>query len=152
QRSVLKKKDLNIQRKTVRMQLLLHPDWLQGSPGSVDGMALGGFAGASPESSAAWYRLRAKNLSLIEVRGLVKSGGEDVVQSALAEERGKLNEQAENSLAEEDEVVEEINAGQNGLPGAIVLPDGTSIDINSGTVPAQSTCSCMACGRTNDLL
>lgn len=152
QRSVLKKKDLNIRRKTVRMQLLLHPDWLQGSPGSVDGTLLGGFVGANHEASAAWYRLCMENLSLIEVRGYAKPGSEGVAQNHLAEEVGNLGDSIENASAEEAEVGNEQSIGENGLPRVIVLPDGASVDIDSGTVPAQSTCSCMACGRANDLL
>ena len=40
--------------------------------GSAEGVELGGWAGAEPESTAAWYRRRLERLSLIEVRGRVK--------------------------------------------------------------------------------
>lgn len=64
-----KKKAFGLQRKTVQMYLLIHPDWLQGTAGCDDGQEMGGWAGAPVDASAAWYQTRLRNLRLIEVRG-----------------------------------------------------------------------------------
>lgn len=64
-----KKKDFGIQRRPVQMYLLIHPRWLEGTPGSIDGKELGGYAGASPDDTVTWFRKRLENLALIEMRG-----------------------------------------------------------------------------------
>ena len=64
-----KKKDFKIKRKAVQMYLIIHPEWLKGSQGFEFGKELGGYAGASAEDTANWYKNRLTNLSLIEVRG-----------------------------------------------------------------------------------
>ncbi|OCC15964.1 hypothetical protein DBT_0426 [Dissulfuribacter thermophilus] len=64
-----KKKDFGIRRRPIQMYLLLHPQWLEGTPGSIDGRDLGGFAGAPPDATVAWFNKRRENLVLIEVRG-----------------------------------------------------------------------------------
>lgn len=56
--------------KSVDLTLLIHPEWLKGSPGvSPDGKPLGGSATDDVASTAAWNAERQKNLKLIEVRG-----------------------------------------------------------------------------------
>lgn len=56
--------------KSVDLTLLIHPDWLKGSPGRAkDGTPLGGSATDDGNSTAAWNAERQKNLKLIEVRG-----------------------------------------------------------------------------------
>jgi len=56
--------------KKVNLTLLVHPEWLRGSPGKDEnGNDYGGSVTDSPEATAAWNRERAKNLRLIEVRG-----------------------------------------------------------------------------------
>lgn len=56
--------------KSVELTLLIHPDWLKGSPGkSRDGGLLGGCATDDAASTAAWNAERHKCLKLIEVRG-----------------------------------------------------------------------------------
>jgi putative DNA methylase len=56
--------------KSVDLTLLIHPDWLKGSPGhSPDGATYGGSVTDSAEATAAWNEERAKTLKLIEVRG-----------------------------------------------------------------------------------
>lgn len=68
--SDINKNKFGIKRYRVNMHLLMHPDWLAGTPGvDENGDELGGYAGASPESTAAWFQLRQKRLFLIEVRG-----------------------------------------------------------------------------------
>lgn len=90
--SEIKKKHFNIQpprngTKSVYAYLLIHPDWLKGSPGKIDGQLLGGHADATPEENAAWYAERLKNLNLVEVRGRIKLA-EDTSANAEAERHG----------------------------------------------------------------
>jgi adenine-specific DNA methylase len=54
----------------VDLSLLVHPQWLTGTPGSgSDGNAYGGSATDTPEATAEWNSARAKEMRLIEVRG-----------------------------------------------------------------------------------
>ena len=56
--------------KSVELTLLIHPDWLKGSPGKGSGgTTFGGSATDDAESTARWNAERQKNLKLIEVRG-----------------------------------------------------------------------------------
>ena len=64
-----KKKDFGIQRKSVQMYLLIHPEWLKGTSGFDGERELGGWAGASAVDTADWFERRMKNLAVIEVRG-----------------------------------------------------------------------------------
>lgn len=56
--------------KGVDLTLLVHPDWLKGSPGQArDGRPFGGSVTDTAKATAAWNAERAKALKLIEVRG-----------------------------------------------------------------------------------
>jgi putative DNA methylase len=56
--------------KKIELTLLIHPDWLKGSPGKdADGNRLGGSVTDTAEATAAWNTVRAETLKLIEVRG-----------------------------------------------------------------------------------
>jgi putative DNA methylase len=56
--------------KSVELTLLIHPDWLKGSPGKVrDGNWLGGSATDDAAANAEWAIERQKNLKHIEIRG-----------------------------------------------------------------------------------
>ncbi|MFO0915928.1 MAG: hypothetical protein U0795_23415 [Pirellulales bacterium] len=56
--------------KKIDLTLLVHPDWLKGSPGKVaDGNWLGGSVTDTAEATSRWNTERAKSLKLIEVRG-----------------------------------------------------------------------------------
>jgi len=56
--------------KGVELTLLIHPDWLKGSPcKDEDGNLFGGSATDSAAATALWNAERAKTLKLIEVRG-----------------------------------------------------------------------------------
>jgi putative DNA methylase len=58
--------------KSVDLTLLVHPDWLLGSPStSSDGSMLGGCATDSPASTAKWTLERQRSLKLIEFRGVL---------------------------------------------------------------------------------
>ena len=57
-------------KKKVELTLLVHPQWLRGSPGrDADGEEFGGSATDTPEATAAWNRERAGKMRLLEVRG-----------------------------------------------------------------------------------
>ena len=56
--------------KRVGLSLLVHPEWLAGSPrDDVQGRSFGGSAKDDAESSARWNQERASRLKLLEVRG-----------------------------------------------------------------------------------
>jgi adenine-specific DNA methylase len=56
--------------KKVELTLLVHPEWLAGSPKQgADGLSFGGAAQDDAASTARWSRERASNLRLLEVRG-----------------------------------------------------------------------------------
>jgi len=58
------------ENKKVELTLLVHPDWLKGSPGKdANGNWLGGSVTDEVEATTAWNEERAKTLKLIEVRG-----------------------------------------------------------------------------------
>ena len=58
------------QKKKIELSLLVHPQWLAGSPRcSADGKEYGGSVTDSREATAAWDRERASKLRLLEVRG-----------------------------------------------------------------------------------
>lgn len=58
--------------RNVDLTLLIHPDWLKGSPQvSPDGTLFGGSATDDAASTAAWNAERQRGLKLIEVRGLL---------------------------------------------------------------------------------
>jgi putative DNA methylase len=57
-------------KKKVAMTLLVHPEWLKGSPRiAPDGTPYGGAAQDTAASSALWNEERAKHSRLLEVRG-----------------------------------------------------------------------------------
>ncbi|HCO23467.1 MAG TPA: site-specific DNA-methyltransferase [Gimesia maris] len=56
--------------KKIELTLLIHPDWLKGSPGKdSDGNKFGGSVTDRADITAAWNKERSKSLKLIEVRG-----------------------------------------------------------------------------------
>ena len=104
-----KKKVFGIKTKPVQMYLLIHPEWLKGASGYDGEIELGGWAGASADTTTSWFERRLQGLSVVEVRGSL-------------------------------------------LPAEVVLADGTSIDIEQGTVPKNAHCTCGKCGRENKTL
>jgi putative DNA methylase len=56
--------------KKVELTLLIHPQWLAGSPKvAPDGEAFGGTVKDAPRATAAWNQERARQMRLVEVRG-----------------------------------------------------------------------------------
>lgn len=57
-------------KKKVQLTLLVHPEWLAGSPGNdAEGKSFGGAAQDDAESTAKWNQERASKIRLLEVRG-----------------------------------------------------------------------------------
>ncbi|KYH32454.1 SAM-dependent methyltransferase [Neomoorella mulderi] len=140
----LKKQDFGIQSRSVYMFLLIHPDWFQGSGAWDHGTEMGGYAGADPESSIAWFEKRLEGLRLIEVRGRIKLAEEEI----LAQEEGE----EENPEDTGDETEEETaDRKKYGLPREITLADGTRIQTRVGTVPSKATFRCYHCGRQQSI-
>jgi hypothetical protein len=129
----LKKKDFNIQSKPVFMYLVLDPKWFEATPGEIDGVKLGGFAEASPESTALWYRERLKNLRIFEVRGRV-----EVVTSV--------------GVSSEGQEAEAEQKKEYGLPREILLRDGTVIDTEKGPAPDSGDFVCKKDGRKQEVV
>ncbi len=58
--------------KKVELSLLVHPQWLAGSPKeNADGLPYGGCAQDTPLSSGRWNQERASHIRLLEVRGVL---------------------------------------------------------------------------------
>lgn len=56
--------------KSVELTLLIHPDWLKGSPGqSADGIPYGGSIDDDSATTSSWLIERCRHLQLVEVRG-----------------------------------------------------------------------------------
>ncbi len=139
--------------KSVYSYLLIHPDWLKGSPGIIDGHPLGGYPDAPVDVTATWYQERLKGLRLVEVRGRIKLS-EDT--SALDVSDPNPPAEADFKLASDAEGAEEaVDEGQDrkehGLPSFIKLADGRCMDTRRGTIPKQSHFACGACGMSQDL-
>lgn len=57
-------------KKKVDLHLLVHPQWLEGSPKEdSEGQPFGGSAQDDPETTARWNQVRAESIRLLEVRG-----------------------------------------------------------------------------------
>lgn len=123
----IKKKDFNILSKPVFMYLLLDPKWFEATPGEIEGVKLGGYAGSDPEATARWYRERLKNLRIIEVRGQVEL--KKVAADPTAEEKVEF-----------------------GLPPQVTLSDGSVINTEKGTAPDNGEFVCAKDGRRQELI
>jgi len=151
----IKKKHFNIEpprnsTKSVFAHLLIHPDWLKGSPGEMDGHQLGGHADATPEENARWYAQRAENLTLVEVRGRIKlTEDTTAAQEQTAERPAEDPETSDDADAEGGEPAPE-DRKQFGVPRYICLADGRVIDTRTSTVPKNSFFSCGKCGQPQD--
>ncbi|HVA45324.1 MAG TPA: hypothetical protein VNH11_02965 [Pirellulales bacterium] len=147
------KKDLKIEparnsTKPVYCYLLIHPDWLQGSPGTLDGEEVGGYADAPVEATARWYRERLKNLSLIEVRGRIRLADDSSLRDATdAVEAAEADETAESDVEPEAE-----DRKTYGLPRFITLADGRKIDTRKTTFIRKATIACQSCGQPDGII
>lgn len=137
--------------KPVYSYLLVHPEWLKGSPGVSDGQELGGFAGAHPVATSAWYAKRLEGLRLIEVRGSVRLAEELALSAVYDPEHAQGGEAGEADESEAGLGADEEDRKLFGLPRFITLADGQAIDTRKGTVPESSHFECAACGQRQDL-
>lgn len=141
----IKRSDYGIESKPVYMYLLIHPGWLKGSAGIVDGVELGGWSGAAPEATAAWYRARLNGLALIEVRGRVKLDQSEVPITGPEEDEAAVTEEAEEG--------EDADRRTYGPPPTITLADGTVFDTRTSTTGLKkSSFRCAADDISQDIL
>lgn len=154
-RSEINKKHLKIEpprnsTKPIYNYLLIDPDWLNGSPGIVNGAELGGYADATVEATGRWYQERLENLRLIEVRGRIKLTDD---ASHLSADEQTLPPQIDDEIASEEQAdeAEAADRKEYGLPRFITLANGRRIDTRRGTIPQQSHFTCGKCGQKQDV-
>ena len=140
-------------KKSIFSHLLVHPDWLKGAPGKVEGVELGGYADGTPNENSAWYASRLKVLRLVEVRGRIKLS-EDTSATSIAE-RANDDQHAEadaNTESPDGDETERQPADRKdyGLPQYVTLADGTRLNTRCSTVPKQSHFTCGGCGQLQD--
>lgn len=113
--------------KKVELSLLVHPQWLAGSPKQdADGRPYGGSASDDLAASNSWNNERASRIRLLEVRGT-----ETVIEID------------KNGIEQEKEII----------PKLVACPEtGVSFNSESGTVPKKSNYACAACGTVQDVL
>jgi len=113
--------------KKVELSLLVHPQWLAGSPKQdAQGKPYGGSAQDDAVSSSLWNQERASKIRLLEVRGT-----ETVIEAD------------KNGIEKEKTII----------PRLVTCPEtGISFNSESGTVPKQSHYACAACGTVQDVL
>jgi adenine-specific DNA methylase len=139
--------------KPVYCYLLIHPDWLKGSPGSANGQEFGGYIDAPVEDTAAWCEERLRNLMLIEVRGRIKlSEDTSHLGVADAEPEPEADDDEVEAVDEEGADADAEDRKTYGLPRFITLSNGKRIDTRRGTVPKKSTVACGHCGQPADCL
>jgi hypothetical protein len=152
----LKKKDFGIESHPVFMYLLVHPRWFDGTPGKAgDGTEFGGYAGAAPDATAAWWKARLDGLSLVEVRGRVKLSEDPTAAKDEAQEAAvavDADDQADVEADGDEPRGDEVDRKQFGPPALVTLRDGTVISTRKGTVPRKSAFTCQGCGTAQDIL
>jgi len=146
----MKKKDFGIESRPTYMYLLIHPKWLEGAPGKDDGgVDFGGWAGAEPDRTAAWFRRRLEDLSLIEVRGRVKLAEDE---AAVEEEEPEQTAGGTDAEVEGESESEDAERRKYGPPAEITLRDGSTISTRISTVPGKSAFGCAHCGSPQNIL
>jgi putative DNA methylase len=152
-RADIDKKHLNIQplrngTKHVHCYLMVDPDWLKGSVGVANGVALGGYSDAPIDATQSWLQLRLEQLRLIEVRGRIKLTEDKSAEAAddIQNESDLPSESDEPTEAMQSEP-EVADRKEYGLPRYIALTDGRKIDTRKGTVVAKATIACQFCGE-----
>lgn len=130
-------------KKPVYCTLLIDPEWLNGSPGEVDGNESGGFIDAPIDATETWYRERLKHLRLIEVRGMEGASQADTDEETASN--------ADEGVAGEGGG-DDADGEKSWIPATITLQDGRKIETGRGTVPKRSAFACGSCGQLADLL
>jgi adenine-specific DNA methylase len=115
--------------KKIHLTLLIHPQWLAGSPAKdATGADFGGTATDDATSTAAWNAERAKNLRLLEVRG-------DLPEFVTCPETGAVIDTGRGTVPKKSrfacgacgtvqDVLESINATKNTGPVAAYAIQG----------------------------
>jgi len=143
----IKRTDYGIESKPIYMYLLVHPKWLEGSAGILNGVELGGWVGADPDASAAWYRARLQGLALIEVRGRVKLAEDEGIDTAA-----EASDEEETKAGAENER-DDLDRKLFGPPRTLTLADGTRVDTRRGSAGAQkSSFRCAVDDLSQDIL
>ena len=143
--------------KPVYCYLLIHPDWLKGSPGSIDGRAFGGYSDAPVDATALWYEERLKNFRFVEVRGRIKLT-EDTSHLGVVDAAPVAGNEADDEQAVSDQESSEepssdaTDRKEYGLPRCLTLADGRRLDTRKATVPEKSAFTYGACGKSDDFL
>jgi adenine-specific DNA methylase len=153
------KKHLKIQparnsMKPVYCYLLIHPDWVKGSPGTIDGQDFGGYADAPVDATACWYEERLKGLRLVEIRGRIKLSEDTSILEATDNQAADADAVDQSSAAEdetEEPAEDTADRKQYGLPRFLALADGQRLDTRRSTIPKQSHFACGACGMSQDI-
>lgn len=141
-------------KKKIDLTLLVHPQWLAGSPKqNASGESYGGAAQDSPTSTSRWNHERASKIRLLEVRGtetkniMDKKTGELKAQQVIptrvtCPETGvTFFSDARGGTAslkdQKNKVTKEVELDEHGFPIK---------------VPEKSTFACQADGKKNDVL
>jgi SAM-dependent methyltransferase len=126
-------------KKKVSLTLLVHPQWLQGTPAADgSGNPLGGSATDDVESSARWHRLRAQTVRLLEVRGSLPARvtcPETAVEFATGEDGGTRAFKVKND-GSRGYVKSSFACGANGHPNDIL--DAVKASGKTGPVAAYA--------------
>jgi len=142
-----RKKDFNIESRSVYMHLLINQPWLKGSLGFENGKILGGYAVSDPDATVTWWQKRLEELQLIEIRGIIKLSDEE--NSDDVEED---NLECDTIAKADESIEEEVDRKKYGLPYELINSNGVKIQTRIGTVPKKSQFTCGSCGSQQDLL
>lgn len=126
--------------KKVELSLLVHPQWLAGSPGfASDGSLYGGSATDTPEATAAWNRERASKIKLLEVRGVLP---EEVICPdtgiVIKTDKGTVPKKSHfacGSCGTQQDVLKSIKATQKTGPVGMYAIQGFCPDCKESGVP-----------------
>lgn len=128
--------------KTIELSLLVHPDWLAGSPRTdANGVAYGGSPQDSAKSTAAWNAERAKHIGLLEVRGTLPETvtcPETNVTFATGKEGGTVPKKSTftcQSDGKENDVLDAIKATGKAGPTAGYAVQAYSLDRDLAGAP-----------------
>lgn len=130
--------------KKIDLTLLIHPDWLKGSPGKAqNGNWLGGSVTDTADATSTWNEERATNLKLIEVRGTLPEKIEcpDTRESiSTGKEGGTVPGKSkfkcqESTCGREQDVLQSIKASLKSGPTAMYAIQGYCPECDALRVP-----------------
>lgn len=130
--------------KKIDLTLLIHPDWLKGSPGTrLNGKRLGGSVNDTFEDTSAWHNERAGQLKLIELRGTLpeKVTCPDTYEEIYTDNRGgNMPRQAtftcrHTTCGQQQSVLQSIKATETNGPTAPYCIQGYCPQCDSKGIP-----------------